>query len=171
MKILIAYLSQTGNTEKIARAIHREASKDHDAVLHSMGVEPSIDASGYDVIFVGSPCHAGALSAGAKNFLESIKEGTTSRLAGFITHASSAYQRDDYIHSMLFFEHFCKKNGIPYAGCYECRGFLAPALHDMVKKSKKISDAEWKTIVEEMTGHPDAEDEEAAQDFARSVLA
>lgn len=171
MKILIAYFSQTGNTEKIALAIHREVSRDHDAVLHPIGGEPPVDASGYDLIFVGSPCHAGALSAGTKNFLESTRGVPIRRLAGFITHASAAYQRDDYVNSMRFFEHFCGKNGIPYAGCFECRGFLAPALHEMVKKSKKISDAEWDAILQGMTGHPDAGDEDAARRFARSVLA
>ncbi|MBY9009855.1 MAG: flavodoxin family protein, partial [Candidatus Lokiarchaeota archaeon] len=33
MKILITYFSQTGNTEKIAQAIHEASSKNHESYL------------------------------------------------------------------------------------------------------------------------------------------
>jgi len=32
MKILVAYYSETGNTEKIARAIYEEAAKEHERI-------------------------------------------------------------------------------------------------------------------------------------------
>ena len=33
MKVLVTYYSETGNTEKIARAIYEEASKEHEVNL------------------------------------------------------------------------------------------------------------------------------------------
>jgi flavodoxin len=36
LKVLVAYYSETGNTEKVARAIHDEASKKHQSHLRKI---------------------------------------------------------------------------------------------------------------------------------------
>ncbi|MCK4434827.1 flavodoxin domain-containing protein, partial [Candidatus Bathyarchaeota archaeon] len=43
MKVLVTYYSETGNTEKIARAIYEEVSKEHEAYLKKIN-EVTADA-------------------------------------------------------------------------------------------------------------------------------
>jgi len=168
MKILTAYFTQTGNTERIAKAIHEVASAQHETVIHKLDAAryPSLD--GYNLIFIGSPCHAGTLAAPVRDFLAQLPDNPPFHLAGFITHASPAYSKTDFENCISFFASLCKKKNIPYHGCFECQGSLAPNLHELVKKSKKISDDEWERFM--TAGHPDKEDEHNARIYARKVL-
>ncbi|MFC2949022.1 flavodoxin [Virgibacillus sediminis] len=55
MKVLVAYLSYSGNTEEIAEMIAencRQASIE--AEMHRIGIDPPIDPRNYEVIFVGT---------------------------------------------------------------------------------------------------------------------
>jgi flavodoxin I len=169
MKVLIACFSQTGNTEKIARAIRDELSGGHETRLVKIDeIEPDA-AGGYDVVFVGSPCHAGDLSAQAKSFLAGLPQQGGFAVAGFITHASSAYERGGFEKCIVSFETISSGKGIPYLGCFDCQGFLSPEIQPYVKKARKVTDEEWDAIIEKMNGHPDAEDERKAREFAREV--
>lgn len=67
MKILIAYSSKTGNTRKVAEAIHAELP---DAVLTD--VKDSPNPSAYDLIFVGSWIDKGTADEGARTFMEKL---------------------------------------------------------------------------------------------------
>lgn len=171
MNILIAYYSQTGNTEQIARAIEAELTVNHNTVVAKNESLDALPFSDFDLICIGSPCHAGSLSAPIRSLLSELPENPVFHLAGFITHASSAYNRPDFEQCISYFSSLCKTKGITYHGCFECQGRLAPQLHDFIKKSKKFSDEEWSRIVAEMDRHPDADDEQNARSFAREVLA
>ena len=59
MKILITYLSQTGNTEKVAKAIYEEASPAHEVETRKLEEVNPENITGYDLLFIGSPIHAG----------------------------------------------------------------------------------------------------------------
>jgi flavodoxin I len=170
MKILITWLSQTGNTEKIARAIQDELSKAHQ--VDPMGIDSSKPdtAGAYDLVFVGSPCHAGDLSAQANAYLTGLPQQGAFALAGFITHSSSAYERAGFEKCITTFETISKGKGIRFLGCFDCQGYLSPDIQPYVKKARKVTDEEWDKIVEKMTGHPDAEDETKARQFARTVV-
>jgi flavodoxin I len=170
MKILITYFSQTGNTEKIARAIQDELSAGHQVDLSPIdSIGP--DAAGtYDLVFVGSPCHAGDLSAQAKSFLTGLPQQGAFSLAGFITHASSAYERDGFEKCVTAFESISGAKEIPFLGCFDCQGYLSPDIQPYVKKARKVSDDQWDTIIKKMTGHPDAQDEKDARRFARATV-
>lgn len=55
MKILIAYLSYSGNTEEVAEIIGQQAtSMDIQVDYHQMGIDPPVDVADYDYIFVGT---------------------------------------------------------------------------------------------------------------------
>jgi flavodoxin I len=169
MKILVACFSQTGNTEKIAQAIQDELSSGHEATLAQIDtIEPDV-AGGYDLVFVGSPCHAGDLSAQAKSFLTGLPQQGTFALAGFITHASSAYERGGFEKCISSFETISQGKELRFLGCFDCQGYLSPEIQPYVRKARKVTDEEWDKIVETMTGHPDDEDERKARKFARDV--
>jgi len=170
MNILVTYFTQTGNTEKVAEAIHDELSVDHVVDLLPIDSIGPDTAGTYDLIFVGSPCHAGDISVQAKGFLTGLPQGGTFGLAGFITHASSAYERAGFEKCITTFETTGTAKGIRFLGCFDCQGYLSPEIQPYVKKARKVSDDEWNVIMEKMAGHPDEEDEENARRFARSVL-
>lgn len=171
MRILIAYYTQTGNTEQIARAIHKGISAAHAVTLVKNDALDTISFVDFDLVFIGSPCHAGTISEPVRRVLTSLPDKPYFQLAGFITHASAAYSTSDYEQCMIYLDSFCKKKGITYHGCFECQGKLAPQLHAFIQKSKKISDVEWNLMVAEMNEHPGADDEKNAMNFARDVIA
>ena len=170
MKILTTYFSQTGNTERIARAIHNEAIAQHDSVIHRLDAIHDSSLDGYNLIFIGSPCHAGNLAAPVRDFLSQLPDNPPFHLAGFITHASPAYSKTDFESCVSYFASLCKKKKITYHGCFECQGSLTPQLREFIKKSKKIPDDEWDRFLKSNNGHPDKEDENNARSYARKVL-
>ena len=170
MKILIAFFSQTGNTGKIAAAIYEELAGGNQADLMPIDVVGPDAAGAYDLVFVGSPCHAGDLSAQARSFLTGLPQQGAFKLAGFITHASSAYERSGFEKCITTFETISAAKQIPFLGCFDCQGYLSPDIQPYVKKARKASDDEWSAIVEKMTGRPNAEDEANARHFARTVV-
>jgi len=170
MKILIAFFSQTGNTRKIAAAVYEELAVGNQVDLAPIDTIGPDAAGTYDLVFVGSPCHAGDLSAQASAFLTGLPQQGTFKLAGFITHASSAYERAGFDKCIAAFETISKGKEIPFLGCFDCQGYLSPDIQPYVKKAKKVSDKEWDGIIEAMTGHPDSQDEKKARQFARATV-
>ena len=171
MKVLVAYFSQTGNTEKIAMAICEEASLANDAQLKKLDEVSPDDLAEYNFIFIGSPLHAGNIAEPVKGFLSSIKAGARQKIAGFITHAAPAYPDQDMDRFSEPIKSACKEKNIEYKGCFDCQGFLTQVLHEMIKKSQNLTDDQWTERVEQMTGHPDMEDIVKAKAFAKRVLA
>jgi len=172
MKVLVAYFTQTGNTEKIAKAIEWEASKGgHKTELQKLSdVKPDSTAQ-YDVVFIGTPIHGGNLAGPATDLLTQLPKSAKFKLAGFVTHSSPAYRQEDFERGIASFETTAKGKGIKLAGCFECQGKLDPALHPIVKQIKNLPDQEFDSMIAEGDKHPNAEDEKNAREFARKVLA
>ena len=171
MRVLVTYFSQTGNTEKVARAIYEEALTTHEAAISKLEDVKGDELMGYDVIFLGSPLHAGSLAGPVQELLQGMKSGSGQRIACFITHAAPAYPDQDIAKIAEPIKAACRENNMNYAGCFDCQGFLTEALHEMIKKRQGVTDAQWAEKVKQMTGHPDAKDLEMARSFARKVLA
>ena len=142
MKILVTCFSQTGNTYQIAEAIHEELAQSNETDLMTTDKIDSESISDYNLLFIGSPIHAGGLAANIKDFLETFPDNHKIKLAAFITHASSALNKKGFEMGIQQFDDICRKKAITYLGCYDCQGRLAPELHDMVQKAQKASDEE-----------------------------
>ncbi len=89
---------------------------------------------------------------------------------GFITHMAPAYPDQDMGAFTEPIKAACKEKGIEYKGCFDCQGFLAEAMHAPVQKKIGMSDEQWSGMVKQMTGHPNEEDVEKANAFAREIL-
>jgi len=74
MKILVAYFSQSGNTQQIAEAICQEAAELNEAELTRIEDTRADSLTAYDLVFVGSPIHGGGLAAQVKDLLEALPE-------------------------------------------------------------------------------------------------
>ena len=92
-------------------------------------------------------------------------------MAGFITHAATAYPDQDMDRFLEPIKTACHENQIEYIGCFDCQGFLTESMHEMIKKKQNLTDEQWSERVKRMTGHPDENDLKMAQTFARDSLA
>lgn len=170
MKVLVTYFSQSGNTEKIAKAICEEAAQAHSADLKKLeDITPDLVA-GYDFVFIGSPLHSGSLSAPVKQCLGVLQASSGQKLAGFITHFAPAYPEQDMDAFTEPIKTACKEKSIEYVGCFDCQGALAESMHKAVQKKLSLSDEQWAGMVEQMTGHPNEEDVANAKACAKEVL-
>ena len=75
MKSLVVYYSQTGNTKKVARAIHKSMSKlvEQCDIAPVKEVDPK-DLDKYDLVGLGSPVWMGAETPNVRRFIESLPE-------------------------------------------------------------------------------------------------
>ena len=80
MKVLVAYMSQTGNTKKVAEAIYGAIPEPKEIKR----VEEVTSLEGYDLSFLGFPTHGYGPDKQAKTFLETYAKGRS--IAFFITH-------------------------------------------------------------------------------------
>lgn len=171
MNVLVTYFSQSGNTEKIAKAICEEAAHANKADLKKLEDITPDEAAGYDFIFIGSPLHSGSLAAPVKECLNAIQANSGQKLAGFITHFAPAYPEQEMDGFTEPIQKACKEKGIEYRGCFDCQGFLTESLHDTVQKKMNLTDEQWADMVKQMTGRPNEEDENSARSFAKKMLA
>lgn len=171
MKVLVTYFSQSGNTEKIAKAIQEEAGANNEAVLKKLEEIRTEEVAGYDFIFIGSPLNSGSITAPVKECLASLQATSGQKLAGFITHFAPAYPEQDMDGFVEPIKEACKEKGIEYKGCFDCQGYLADAMHAPVQKMMNLTDEAWAGMVAQMTGRPNDEDVANAKEYAKTVLA
>ncbi len=170
MKVLVTYYSQSGNTEKIAKAIYEEAALTNNAELKKLEEITPAEVAGYDFVFIGSPLHSGSLTAPVKECLSELQAGSGQKLAGFITHFAPAYPEQDMDGFTEPIQTACNEKGIEYKGCFDCQGFLTESLHGPVQKKMDLTDDQWADMVVQMTGHPNEEDESNTRAFVKTVL-
>ena len=180
MKVLVAYHSETGNTEKVARAIHEEASAGHEADLKKVGEVAVEDLNDYDLVFLGSTCHSADLASPVKELLNAIPESPGFSLAGFFTHSTPRADHEWIPRAAELFERWAgkcsvsfesvKKMGVDFRGCYNCQGAASPGIEEFIHRSILPDDVEFQAYVEEARKHPTAEDLDKAREFARDVL-
>ena len=169
MKVLTTYLSQTGNTQQIAEAIHQELSGSHDADLAKVEEVSADSLGGYDVIFVGSPIHGNGLAAPVSELMGAMPEGL--KVAGFVTHASFAYEKEGFEAGMQSFNDISKEKNLSFLGVFDCEGRMAPMLQPMIQEARGVSDEEWAERMAKLDQHPNTKDEQKAKDFAGEVMA
>ncbi len=171
MKVLVTYFSQSGNTEKIAKAICQQAAQANEAQLKKLEDITPDNVAGYDFVFIGSPLHSGSLAAPVKECLGALQASSGQKMAGFITHFAPAYPEQDMDGFAEPIKAACKEKGIEYKGCFDCQGFLAESMHEMVQKKMNLTDEQWADMVKQMTGRPNQEDVDNAKACAKEVLA
>ena len=169
MKILVTCFSQTGNTEKIAHAILDELAQSHETDYTAVDEIDAEHLNAYDLVFLGSPIHAGGLAAPVKELLKALPDNPGYKLAAFMTHASSALNKQGYESGVQQFHDISKEKRIDCLGCYDCQGRLTHELHDMVQKAQNVPDDEWAEKMAECDKHPSKEDEDKARAFARDM--
>jgi len=160
MKILVTFFSQTGNTEKIARAIYDAIDTQKD--LAPLSSAP--DCAEYDLVFCGFPVHAHSVPPVVQPFITAL--ASNQKLAIFSTHGSlrnNQLARTAIEHAVGIASH------TTVLGTFGCRGEVQQHIIDAL--SKKLENKAWCEEAQSAAGHPDDADCSDAHDFARAMVA
>jgi flavodoxin len=161
MKVLVTYYSQTGNTEKLAKAIY-EAIENVDKKILPVDEVGNVDT--YDLIFCGFPVIASTVPDKVEGFLKNIPAGK--KLAIFSTHGSLrggqlAVTAFDYAMSLA--------SKTKVIGTFGCRGKVkSSVIEALLKKPEHKAWAE--EAQSSAAGHPDAADLADGKDFAQKMV-
>jgi flavodoxin len=154
-KTLVAYFSRTGNTQKIAEAIHLalEGSKE------ILPLDQAQNLYDYKLIFVGFPVHSHNVPYKVELFLRKIPKGQ--KIALFATHGSLAggrLAREALEHALVL------TSQARVIGTFSCRGKVSLEALDVLKKSPEHE--AWAGMAASAVTHPDSSDLEDARSFA-----
>ena len=159
MKTLVTYFSITGNTKKVAEAIHE--TLEGDIEIKNIDECPELDE--YNLVFVGFPVHSHSVPYKVESFLKNIPQGK--KIALFSTHGSltgSRLSRAALEHAVVL------ASKATVLGSYSCRGKVSPeALEALMKSPEHMA---WAEMAASARNHPDQNDLEDARAFARWVL-
>ena len=161
MKTLVAYLSKTGNTRKVAEAIYGEIEGEKE-LKHIDDVER---LDGYDVSFLGFPIHQMGPDKKEKKLLEKHCTGGNNVVL-FITHAAPEDSPD--LPPMLdkFRQAACGANIIDM---FDCQGELDKTTKRIMSVLPNARLRNWAKI-DNSQGQPDESRIERARAFSRDVM-
>ncbi len=161
MKVLVAYLSKTGNTRKIAEAMYQEI--DTEKELKPINEIDTIE--GYDLTFLGFPIHQMGPDKKTKQLIE--KHCIDDRnVVLFITHAAPEDSSD--LPPML--EKFrAAARGASIFDLFDCRGELDKTTKRIMSILPDARLRRW-AREDDSQGQPDKSRIDRARLFARNVM-
>ena len=161
MKVIIAYMSLSGNTRKIAEAIYGEIQEEKE-IKELSEID---DLEGYDLAFIGFPMHGFGCPDEVKSFLE--KHCMGKRIALFVTHGAPEDSGD--LQPWLV---VCKEAaaGTNLIDMFNCQGELAQYVIDELLKSDNPRYRAYGEAGPTTRGQPDATRVERVRVFAREIM-
>jgi flavodoxin len=160
MKILVTYFTQTGNTEKVARAIYGVIG----AQKEILSIDKVKDPGGYDIIVCGFPVHAHSVPLPVEHFIKMIPPGR--KIALFATHGSL---RGGELAATAIEHAASLASKLKVLGTFGCRGKVDPKVIETLLK--KPEHRAWAETAKSAAIHPDEADLEDARHFAKKVTA
>lgn len=159
MKVIVAYLSLTGNTKKVAEAIFDEIQEEKE--IKVLGDVQTL--KGYDLAFVGFPIHREGPPDNVKSFLE--RHAKDKKLALFITHAMPPGM--EMLEGVLA---KCKESTTEanLIGIFDCQGELDENIAQKLLKSPDPQMQMFGTM--RALNHPDTTEIEDARMFANEII-
>jgi hypothetical protein len=160
MKALVTYYSETGNTEKLARAIYEAIHVDKEI----LPVQDVKNTQGYDIIFVGFPVQAHSVPAKLNPFFKGHPEGPN--IALFCTHGSL---RGGHLPKQALEHAVGLASRAKILGTFAVRGKVdAKIIEALVKR---VEHRAWAEEAQGAHEHPSEMDLVDGKEFARGVLA
>jgi flavodoxin len=160
MKVLVAYFSESGNTEKLAKAIFEAVETSEKEILP---VQEVTGVEGYDVIFIGFPVHSHSVPGKAEAFVKTLPDGQ--KVAYFATHGS---MRGGELAVTAFYHALTIAKKAVILGTFGCRGQVKQKIIDalMPQAEHRI----WALEAQGATGHPDEADLADGRDWAKKMI-
>jgi flavodoxin len=161
MKVLVAYLSKTGNTKKVAEAIFQEISDEKE--MKPIDKVNSIE--GYDVAFLGFPIHG---MGPDKKEEELLKKYCVNRrnVALFITHMAPEGVGELPAWLDKFRQAACGANIVDM---FDCQGQVAKPIKLFMLMSPDAKLRSW-AKQDNSRGQPDEARLDRARAFSRNVM-
>ena len=160
MKALVAYYSESGNTEKLAKAIYEGISVSDKEI----GTISDVNASDCYVIFIGFPVQASSVPAKVEQFIKGLSEGKM--VAFFITHGSL---RGGQLAISALYYAFSLTLKMTVLGTFGCRGEVKASIIEALLNSPEHK--AWAMEAQSAIGHPDDADLEDGKEFADLMIA
>jgi flavodoxin I len=161
MKVLVTYYSETGNTEKLAKAIFAAIEQPEKEIMPIAEVS-AVDK--YDTILCGFPVKSHSVPGKAATFIKSIPSGK--KVAFFATHGS---YRGGELAVQAFYYVLTLATHLKVLGTFGCRGKVNQKIIDEL-----MQNAEHKAWAEEAQtagDHPTAADLEDGKKWANAMVA
>jgi flavodoxin len=161
MRVLVTYLSATGNTGELAHAIFHSVI--HESHKQLLPVEQAGEFDDPDVVFVGFPVYQGGLPDEIAAYLRALPDGT--KLALFCAHGS--YRGGERVlRSMV--DALDAAAGKTVLGTFSCQGEVPAEVIDGLHGHPEH--VGWLLDAKASIGHPDAAERDEAREFARHML-
>lgn len=159
MKTLITYYSSTGNTEKVAKAIHK-AVEDKKEIVR---VDQVGSLDGFDLILFGFPVHHQGVPTQIEKSIKKMPAGKL--IAFFTTHGSLTGSRM----STSAIEHAVSLAArVTVIGSFSCRGRVAKEY--IGELQKRPDHRGWIDVVDSAKSHPNQSDLDDAAMFAKLMV-
>jgi flavodoxin len=160
-KVLVAYMTSTGNTKKVAEAIYGEISAEKEI----KPINEVQDIGGYELAFLGFPTHGYGPDKRTKNTMERLcTKGT--KVALFVTHGAPENE-PEVPEWMARFKQAAANAEL--VGIFDCQGQLAKSAKFImsISPNKKLrADAKR----DNSAGQPDDTRLDKARSFARETM-
>jgi len=160
MKVLVAYMTSTGNTKKVAEAIYGEIGCEKEI----KPIAEVTDIGGYDLAFLGFPTHGYGPDKKTRGILERLcsKGGN---VALFVTHGAPENVPDVSEYMAKFKQ---AAAGAKLIDCFNCQGQLAGSTKFIMKLMSKKTREEARR--DNSQGQPDQSRLDKARLFARETM-
>ncbi len=161
MRTLVAYMSQTGNTKKVAQAMFEEIAD----VKELKRIEEVESIQAYDIAFLGFPVHGEGPDKKTTSLIKGLcVEGT--KVVLFVTHASP--QDAEELPAMLKkFKDAARQAEV--LDMFDCQGQLAKALKMFMLVMPNAKYRRWARN-DNSQGQPDEAQLDRARAFVKDVM-
>jgi flavodoxin I len=160
MKVLVTYFSQTGNTEKLARAIY-DAIPFEKELLRIKDVKSS---QGYNLIFIGFPVQVHSVPPAVHPFLKNLPDKQP--IAFFCTHGSI---RGGHLPKQAIEHAMSLALRAKVLGTFGVRGKVNPKVIEALMDT--LENQAWAEEAQGAIDHPNDADLADGKTFARHILA
>lgn len=161
MKVLVAYMSSTGNTKKVAEAIYDEIKAEREI----KPIDEELDTGGYDFLFLGFPTHQGGPDKKSKEFLAAqCRDGR--KVALFVTHCAPE-EAPEVQEFMAKFKEAAA--GANLVGFFDCQGQASRAVKLIMRLSSNAN-ARASAKRDDSKGQPDEARLARARAFAINTM-
>ena len=161
MTVLVAYMSSTGNTRKVAEAIYGELKGDKEI----KPIKEVQDIGAYDLSFLGFPTHKEGPDEKEKEILAKLCKNGRS-VALFVTHGAP----EDAPEVPEWMEKFKQAaSGANLVGFFDCQGEMAKSVLFIMKISPNKKYREWAKLNNSI-GQPNEARLMKARAFARDTI-
>lgn len=161
MKVLVAYMSKTGNTKKVAEAIYDEITAEKELKR----IEDVQDIEGHDLSFLGFPTHQFGPDNKTKELL--ARHCVAGRkVALFVTHASP----EDGTELLEWMDKFKQAAaGANLVNFFDCQGEMAKSVKLLLTLSTNKKFRQWAKM-DNSQGQPDQAKLSRAWAFAKDTM-